>query len=231
MTWWRRVFVRARADRELAQEIQTHIAERVDDLVERGMSSDDARRTALREFGNHVRYLEDSRAVWSFPLLVSLGQDLRYVLRTIRRQPVFSASVILILGCGIGLVTAFFTVFNAEVLRLWPVADPSSIVVIKPLPPAGKPWGTLSSLEYRYFREHARSFSRLAASVAGGSPDPPPGRHRTSDRADAVRHGELFRRAPRQHDDRKRIPGALAHRRGCRAVRGGHGAVAVLQPG
>jgi predicted permease len=168
MTWWRQIVGRARADRELAQEIQAHIAERVDDLVERGMSSDEARRTALQEFGNPVRWLEDSRAVWLMPSLVSFGQDIRYVLRTIRRQPVFSASVVLILTLGIGLVTALFTAFNATVLQPWPVPDPSSIVVIKPRPASNEQYGTLSNLEYRYFREHARSFSHLASSLGGG---------------------------------------------------------------
>lgn len=170
MTWWRQIARRARADRELAQEIEAHIAERVDDLVDRGMSGAEARRTALREFGNPVRCLEDSRAVWLIPWLVSLGQDIRYVLRTIHRQPLFSASVILILTFGIGLVTALFTVFNARVLRPWPVPDPSSIVVLQPRPAARDPYGTLSSLEYRYFREHARSFSHLASTIGGGGP-------------------------------------------------------------
>ena len=170
MTWWGQIVRRARADRELAREIQAHIAERVDDLVDGGMSSGDARRTALREFGNPVCCVEDSRSVWLIPWLVSLGQDVRYVLRTIRRQPVFSVSVVLILTFGIGLVTALFTVFNATVLRPWPVPDPSSIVVIKSRPAAGDPYGTLSNLEYRYFREHARSFSHLASSITGGSP-------------------------------------------------------------
>ena len=170
MTWWRQIVGRARADRELAQAIDAHIAERVDDLVECGMSSDEARRTALQEFGSRVRCLEESRAVWLMPWLVSFGQDVRYVLRTIRRQPVFSASVVLILTLGIGLVTALFTVFNATVLRPWPVPDPSLIVVIKPRPASDERYGTLSNLEYRYFREHARSFSHLASSIPGGSP-------------------------------------------------------------
>jgi len=170
MTWWRQIVGRARSDRELAQEIQAHIAERVDDLVDLGMSSDEARRRALQEFGNPVRCLEDSREVWLMPWLVGFGQDVRYVLRTIRRQPVFSASVVLILTLGIGLVTALFTVFNATVLRRWPVPDPSSIVVIKPRPASYEQYGTLSNLEYRYFREHARSFSHLAAHIPGGSP-------------------------------------------------------------
>jgi predicted permease len=170
MTWWRQIVGRARTDRELAHEIQAHIAERVDDLVERGMSSDEARRTALQEFGNPVRCLEESRSVWLIPWLVNFGQDVRYVLRTIRRQPIFSASVVLILTLGIGLVTALFTVFSATVLRPWPVPDPSSIVVITPRPASGEQYGTLSSLEYRYFREHARSFSHLSSSLGGGSP-------------------------------------------------------------
>ena len=113
MTWWGQIVRRARADRELEREIRRHIAERVDDLVDGGMSTAEARRTALREFGNPVCCVEDSRSVWLIPWLVSLGQDVRYVLRTIRRQPVFSASVVLILTFGIGLVTALFTVFNA----------------------------------------------------------------------------------------------------------------------
>ncbi len=169
MIWWRQLVGRSRADRELAREIEAHLAERVDDLVEQGMSSADARRMALREFGNPARCLEDSRAVWLIPWLVSLGQDVRYVLRTLRRQPIFSASVVLILTCGIGLVTTLFTVFNATVLRPWPVPDPSSIVVIRPRPGAGERYGTLSNVEYRYLREHARSFSFLASDIAGGS--------------------------------------------------------------
>ena len=120
---------------------------------------------------NPVRCVEDSTAsVWLIPWLVSLGQDVRYVLRALRRQPVFSVSVVLILTFGIGLVTALFTVFNAKVLRPWRVPDPSSIVVITPRPAAGGPYGTLSNVEYRYFRDHARSFSHVSSSIGGGSP-------------------------------------------------------------
>jgi hypothetical protein len=67
-------------------------------------------------------------------------------------------------------VTALFTAFNATVLKPWQVADPSSIVVIRPLPASGERYGTLSSLDFRYFRTHARTFSHLAASLGGGDP-------------------------------------------------------------
>jgi predicted permease len=167
--WWRRAG-RDQPDRGLAQEIDAHIAERIDDLVDGGMSPEDARRVALRDFGNPVRCLEDSRAVWSTAWLVSVGQDLRYVLRTIRRQPLFSTTVVFILTFGIGLVTALFTVVNARVLRPWPVPDPSSVVTINPLPASDEQYGTLSSREYRYFREHSRTFANIAARLPGGTP-------------------------------------------------------------
>lgn len=170
MTGLRWIVGRARADRELEQEIQAHIAERIDDLVEAGKPVDDARRTALREFGDPMRCLEDSRAVWTNASLVGLDQDVRHALRTIRRQPLFSVSVVLLLAFGVGLVTSFFTIFSVEVFRPWPVPDSASVVVIKPLPAVGERYGTLSSLEYRYFREHSHALSQVAASFGGGGP-------------------------------------------------------------
>ena len=100
MTWWRQIVGRARADRELAREFQAHIAERVDDLVDGGMTTAEARRTALREFGNPVRCRRGQSRGLADPVARQPGQDVRYVLRTIRRQPVFSASVVLILTLG-----------------------------------------------------------------------------------------------------------------------------------
>lgn len=152
------------------REINTHLAERVDDLVETGMSESDARREAALEFGNRARYVEDSRGVWQAPWVETLGQDARYALRTLRRAPGFCATAILILAFGIGLVTALFALFNATVLRPWPVADPASIALISGRPPAGQEYGLLSNVEYRYFREHARSFTHLASSIRGGGP-------------------------------------------------------------
>ena len=66
-------------------------------------------------------------------------------------------------------MTALFTVFNATVLRPWPVSDPSSIVVIRPRPGASERYGTLSNLEYPLLREHTQSFAFLASDIVGGS--------------------------------------------------------------
>jgi predicted permease len=170
MNWWTQRFQRGRADRELARELDAHRRERVADLVEGGIAIDAARRQAALELGNILKWTEESRAVWIASWLTGVSQDIRYVLRTIRRQPITSASIVLILALGIGLVTSLFTVINAQVFRPWPVPDPSSVVILDGRPAPGQQYGDIPHLEYRYFREHAKSFLHLASGITGGSP-------------------------------------------------------------
>src|SRR5207302_8277358 len=74
------------------------------------------------------RMREESRAVWIWPWLESVGQDVRYAIRNLRRQPGFTLVALLALGSGIGVNTSLFTVFNALALRPWPVKDSSRVV-------------------------------------------------------------------------------------------------------
>ena len=53
--------------------------------------------------------------------------DIRYGLRALRRAPLFAASVALTIGIGLGILCSVFTVFNAYVLRPFPVHDPYSL--------------------------------------------------------------------------------------------------------
>jgi len=168
MSAWRWLVGRRPAEEELRREVDAHIAERIDDLVEDGMSEADARTQARREFGNRALTLERSREAWIAPWLSSLAQDLRYAVRTFTRQPGFAVSVIGILALGIGPVATLFTFFNAILLRPWPVREPSSILIVKPVPTATDRYGTLSNLEYRYLRDHSRAFAQLGKSMGAG---------------------------------------------------------------
>ena len=170
MSAWRWLFGRRGADAELAREIDAHIAERVDDLVDEGVSEADAQSQARREFGNKTLQIERSREVWIAPWLSSVWQDLRYAARSVVRQPGFAVSVIGILALGIGPVTALFSTFNGRLLRPWPVRDPSSIAVVKPIPGPKEQYGDLSNVEYRYLREQTRTFTHLATWMPGGGP-------------------------------------------------------------
>jgi hypothetical protein len=77
MSAWRWLAGRRRAEEDLAREIDAHVAERADDLVELGLSAADAQAQARREFGNRTLQIERSREVWIAPWLSSIWQDLR----------------------------------------------------------------------------------------------------------------------------------------------------------
>jgi putative ABC transport system permease protein len=98
----------------------------------------------------------------------SVWQDALHAFTAFRRQRVFVISVVVVLGLGIGLVTALFTVLNATILRPWRVRDPQGIVLVRARPTAGQPFGVISFAEYFYLREHLQSVSDLAMSIRGG---------------------------------------------------------------
>jgi hypothetical protein len=74
MNAWRWLAGRRRAEEDLAREIDAHIAERTDDLIESGLAPADARTQALREFGNKTLQIERSREVWIAPCSRAFGR-------------------------------------------------------------------------------------------------------------------------------------------------------------
>ena len=109
-------------DREIDEEIASHLAEARDEYIQQGLSPEDAHRAALRSFGGVTQTKELHHQVRSFAWLDDFRQDLRFAIRALRRSPGFAAVTILTLALGIGMTTAVFSVFNAVVLR--PVAYP-----------------------------------------------------------------------------------------------------------
>jgi predicted permease len=114
----------------LDQDIRDHIERETQDNVDKGMAPEEARRQALLAFGNVALVREDARAVWARPWLDAVGQDVRYALRMLRREPGFAAVVVLTLGFGIGVNTATFSVVNAALIRPLGFAEPENLVAL-----------------------------------------------------------------------------------------------------
>ncbi len=112
--------------------------------------------------GNTTRAREDARAVWIWPWLESVGQDIRYALRNLRAHPGFTGVAILALGCAIGLNTSLFTVFNAVAIRPWPVADAGRVVNIFSLDDHFRRSG-FSLEEFRYLGAHSKTLTGALA--------------------------------------------------------------------
>ena len=131
--WLRRakyVGRRSRFDRELDEEIQFHLETRVDELQRDGVSLQEARARARREFGSRVQMQEDTRAAWQFPWLDDAWRDLRYALRAFRRNPAFAAVAMLSLGIGVGANCVMFSLVDAALLRPPRVPRPNDLVVV-----------------------------------------------------------------------------------------------------
>jgi predicted permease len=128
LRWW---LDRRRREDELREELQFHMTEEAEQRQAEGLSTDAARHAARLDLGNPTVVKEDARALWSWVLVEQLAQDIRYGLRGMRKNRMFTALAALSLALGIGANTAIYSFMDAILLRSLPVSDPASLAVVK----------------------------------------------------------------------------------------------------
>ncbi|HWA27368.1 MAG TPA: ADOP family duplicated permease [Lacunisphaera sp.] len=160
----RSLFRKRRLDEELSAEVTTHVEMATEANVAKGMAPEEARYAALREFGNVAGVQERVRDVRGWVWLEQFGQDLRYSATGMRKNPGFTAVVVLTLALGLGVNTALFTWFNAIAFRPLPVLDPGQLFAFARFDENGNAKRSTSYAEFTAYREQQTVFSGLTAS-------------------------------------------------------------------
>ena len=162
-------FTKNKLDRDLDDELRSHIELAVEENRKRGMSADTARTAALKEFGGMTQTKETYREQRGLPFFEVLARDLRFGARQLLKSPGFTLTVIATVALGIGANTAIFTLVHAVLLRSLPVSKPAEIYRVgandKCCTWEGTEgdWSLYSYPLYEYLRNHTPAFEELAA--------------------------------------------------------------------
>ncbi|HEV2395994.1 MAG TPA: ABC transporter permease [Candidatus Sulfotelmatobacter sp.] len=153
---------RRRMMEDLDQDIRNHIAIETQENIERGMSPDEARSSALRKFGNVTRVKEETWGVWSSLWIERFLRDVCFAIRALRKNPGFAIVAVLTLALGIGANTAIFSVVQGVVLAPLPYPQPNRLVMVLESRPSLKQLG-ISYPDFQDWQRGARSFEQMAA--------------------------------------------------------------------
>ena len=176
-----------RSNREFDAELAAHVALDTDDGVRAGLSEADARRRALIRLGG----AEQTRQAWrerrTLPWLETMGQDVAYGLRTLRKNPGFTAITVLTLALGIGVNTALFSIVDSALLNPLPYPRPRELLTVHESK-ANFDRGSISYPNFFDWRRENKTLAGLAISrrmkftlTGAGDAERIPGDYVTSD--------------------------------------------------
>lgn len=157
-------WLRWRSERELDEEIRSHIELDIRAQIDRGLTPEQARHAALRRFGNRTGLQERLREGDPFFGIQTFVRDVLYGVRNLRRAPGFTLVAVLSLALGIGANTLIFTVLNATLLKPLPFPEPHRLVAVWTVP-AQNPEDRVTSSVSTYFnlRDRSRSLEAIGA--------------------------------------------------------------------
>jgi len=154
------LFLKDTRERELADEIESHLQMHIDDNIRAGMSPQEARRVAVIKLGGVDQTKEAYRDRATIPFLESVIQDLRFTLRLLRKNPVFTITAIATIALGIGASVAIFAFVDAALIKPLPYQNPSRLIFVTETTP-DIPHAAISYLDYLDWKKLNRVFDSL----------------------------------------------------------------------
>ncbi len=153
---------------EIDEELKGHLELRVEELRARGFSLDEARRQALRQFGDleytrqycRQQDMKKETHMQRGLMLGDLGQDFRICLRGLLRAPMLTMTIVATVGLGIGATTVIYSAVHAALLRPLPYAEPQRLVrIYTDAPPNKFPF---SVADYLALQAQQTQFEQIA---------------------------------------------------------------------
>jgi macrolide transport system ATP-binding/permease protein len=161
------VFRRRARERELADEIESHLALHIDDNLRRGLAPDEARRQARLALGGMEAMKEAYRDQGTVPVVEHTVQDIRLALRQLAKSPGLAVTATVVLALGMGGCLAVFGFVEAALLRPLPYREPARLLAVSGAL-AQMPRANLSYEDYKDFKAMNTVFTSLDAYNVGG---------------------------------------------------------------
>ncbi len=154
------IFLKGDRERELADEIESHLQMHIDDNLRAGMSPQEARRVAVMKLGGVDSTKEAYRDRSTIPFLESMVQDLRFTLRQLRKNPAFTFTATVMVALGIGASVAIFAFVDAALIKPLPYQNPSRLLFVTETTP-DIPFAALSYPDYLDWKKQNKVFDSL----------------------------------------------------------------------
>jgi len=157
----RELFHRNDVDREIRDELQFHIDEQTAANVASGMSPDQARAAAIRDFGSVAAAEEQCHDAHGYPFLATVADDVRFGLRLARKSKPFAATIIATLAVAIAANTAMFSIVYGVLLKPIDLRDSDRVYALFETSEGER--NAVSPANFLDWRAQSRSFSAMAA--------------------------------------------------------------------
>jgi predicted permease len=157
------LFWRRRETERLDAEMRFHLEREMAERVKAGVTPEEARRAAMREFGNPVVLRDEARRSWSWGWIETMLRDVRFGARGLMRSKGFSITAIAVMALCIGATTSLFTIVRSVLLKPLPFRDPDKLVMVYEHFRNQQPYNPVAAGDYLDWRAKTHGFEDMAA--------------------------------------------------------------------